>query len=291
MIKVMIVDDERFVRMGIVNNTNWQQVGCEVVGEAENGIEGVEKAREVHPDLIVSDIRMPKMDGIEMVTKIRVFLPEVRVIYLTAYSDFAYTQQAIRQGASDYLLKPFEDGELEKAVAKVTAELQPKGAAGDEDLLPLIDDSLELNRYVRTAINYIEDHYNHPDLSIGEIAGAMNVSEGHLMRLFKKETEMSVNTYITKYRMNMAMKMLRDIQSRVNEVGVAVGYQDINYFSITFKKLVGMTPTEFKEKQYRSRNYHSRKCKKEGLRCGKVYVREGASCVRRGETPKGSEGL
>ncbi len=249
MIKVMIVDDERFVRMGIVNNTNWQQVGCEVVGEAENGIEGVEKAREVHPDLIVSDIRMPKMDGIEMVTKIRVFLPEVRVIYLTAYSDFAYTQQAIRQGASDYLLKPFEDGELEKAVAKVTAELQPKGAAGDEDLLPLIDDSLELNRYVRTAINYIEDHYNHPDLSIGEIAGAMNVSEGHLMRLFKKETEMSVNTYITKYRMNMAMKMLRDIQSRVNEVGVAVGYQDINYFSITFKKLVGMTPTEFKEKQ------------------------------------------
>ena len=118
MIPVLVVDDEKFVREGIVRGTDWKSVGCEVVGQAKNGEEALALARTLHPALIVTDIRMPKMDGIELVRTLREENIAVKVIFLTAYSDFSYAQQAIRLKASDYLLKPFEDGQLEAVVKR-----------------------------------------------------------------------------------------------------------------------------------------------------------------------------
>ena len=138
MTRVLIVDDERFVRMGIASNTDWKSVDCELVGEAVNGEDGLIKARKLHPDLIITDIRMPEMDGIEMVRRIREEQMEVKVIFLTAYEEFSYAQQAIRLKASDYILKPFDDGELEEAISRL---LYDRSRASymqqEEDAVPL----------------------------------------------------------------------------------------------------------------------------------------------------------
>ncbi|MCR5670596.1 MAG: response regulator [Butyrivibrio sp.] len=251
MTKVLIVDDEKYVRMGIKSETDWALIGCEVVAEAPNGEIGLEMAEQYRPDLVISDIRMPKMDGIEMAERLLEKYPDMKVIFLTAYSEFEYARQAVRIGVSDYLLKPFQDGELEGAVQRLL-HLHPntggKDAEMEEELIPLVRKEAVSNRYVQTAIEYIEDHYMESDFSIGGLAESMSVSEGHISRLFKSETDVSINNYLTKYRIRKAMDYLKDVREKVYEVAEKVGYQDIAYFSNTFKKLVGKTPSDYQAK-------------------------------------------
>ena len=251
MIKVMIVDDEKYVRMGIKTETDWALIGCEVVGEAANGQEALEIADRVRPDLVVSDIRMPRMDGIQLAEKLVEKYPGVKVIFLTAYNEFEYARQAIRIGVSDYLLKPFQDGELEASIQRLL-HLHPNAPASnselEEQLIPLKRKEDVTNRYVQTAISYIEEHYPDMDFSVGKLAESMAVSEGHISRLFKAETDVSINNYLTKYRIRKAMDYLKDVQVKVYEVAEKVGYQDLAYFSNTFKKLVGKTPSDYQTK-------------------------------------------
>ncbi len=251
MTKVLIVDDEKYVRMGIKSDTDWALIGCEVVGEASNGLEALEVAENTRPDLVISDIRMPKMDGIELAEKLIEKYPNVKVIFLTAYNEFEYARQAVRIGVSDYLLKPFSDGELEGSIQRLL-HLHPNAPATsselEEQLIPLKKKEEVSNRYVQSAIEYIEDHYPDSDFSLGALAESMSVSEGHISRLFKSETDISINNYLTKYRIKMAMDYLKDVQVKVYEVAEKVGYQDIAYFSNTFKKLVGKTPSDYQSK-------------------------------------------
>ena len=124
MIKVIVVDDERFVRMGIVGETDWASLGCEVVGEAENGLDALELVHEKNPELMICDIRMPKMNGLEMLKKLREEKNPVQVIFLTAYSEFSYAREALKLYSFDYLLKPFEDGELESAILRAKERIE-----------------------------------------------------------------------------------------------------------------------------------------------------------------------
>ena len=251
MTKVLIVDDEKYVRMGIKNDTDWGLIGCEVVAEASNGEEALAMGEEFRPDLVVSDIRMPRMDGIQLAEKLVERYPSIKVIFLTAYNEFEYARQAIRIGVSDYLLKPFQDGELEASIQRLL-HLHPNAPASskelEENLIPLKKKEEITNRYVQTAIGYIEDHFAEMDFSVSGLAESMGVSDGHISRLFKTETDISINNYLTKYRIRMAMDYLKDVQVKVYEVAEKVGYQDIAYFSNTFKKLVGRTPSDYQTK-------------------------------------------
>lgn len=249
MIRLMIVDDERFVRTGIIRETDWELIGCEVVAEAKNGIEALEKAREARPDLVISDIKMPGMDGLELAERLVEAYPDIKLIFLTAYSDFEYVRKALRIGASDYLLKPFDDGELEAAIQRLI-HLSPDTDNKDDrerekQLLGIMDKSDSLNRYVKSAIEYIEKHYMEKDFTLTALATSVSVSEGHISRLFKSETGSSINNYLTRYRIKMAMEYLRDATIKVYEVTELVGYQDVAYFSNTFKKLIGSSPSDY----------------------------------------------
>ena len=121
MLKVVVIEDEELVRRGIVMAVDWASVDCEVVGEASNGEAGLELIARERPDIVVTDIRMPRMDGLEMLRRLREEGCGASVILLTAYSDFTYAQSALKLGAVDYLLKPFHDGELEAAVGEEVA--------------------------------------------------------------------------------------------------------------------------------------------------------------------------
>ena len=253
MFKILVVDDESLVRRGIVMETDWNALDCMVVAEASNGEEGLEAARRYRPDLIICDIRMPKMDGIEMLTTLRDERNDTHVIFLTAYSDFSYAQSAIRLSASDYLLKPFEDGELEKTVLAVKNKLEAKKLEGDaaheQDVLSHSSiQKGEKSKYVTEALNYIKEHYGEYDISVRKIAESLGLSEGHLSHIFKKETDYTINAYITRYRIRSAMKLLQNCRYKVYEVAEMVGYKDITYFSTIFKKIAGVTPSEYQDR-------------------------------------------
>lgn len=246
MYKIMIVDDEELVRKGIAMEVNWKAIDCVIVAEAANGEEGLEMARKYSPDLIITDIRMPKMDGIEMVRNLRDDDNDVSVIFLTAYSDFTYAKSAIELYADNYLLKPFEDGELEAAVLRSVEKLSVEAADKDNDFLMLKKG--DKSKYIMKAMDYIAGHYTNKDLSIVQIAEAVGVSEGHLSHVFKKETDYTIANYIIRFRMREAARMLKDCSNKVYEVADFVGYKDITYFSSTFKKVVGFSPSEYQDR-------------------------------------------
>ena len=194
MLKVLIVEDEELIRKGIALTVDWATLDCVVVGEAANGAEGLEKAEKCDPDLIITDLKMPQMDGIEMLERLRQAGKTTHVIILTAYDSFSYVQTALRLEAVDYLLKPFHDGDLEKAVQRVQAKLAPKQA-----VLP------------------------------------------------EPKTGSTLLGYLTRYRIHKAAELLKDCRVKVYEVAEQVGYRDIGYFSNTFKKITGKTPSEYQD--------------------------------------------
>lgn len=246
MLKVLVVDDESVVRKGIVLGVDWASMGCVVVGEATNGEEGIAAVERYNPNLIITDVRMPRMDGIEMMFYLRKHGCRAHVIVLTAYSDFDYARSALQFGAVDYLLKPFRDQELTAAIARVRQKEDEQSGLSPQDMLPLVKG--DKSKYVLQALNYIAEHYQDNDLSITPIARSLGVSESHLSHVFKKETSYTIVGYLTQYRIHMAMKLLKDPRYKVYEVAEMVGYRDVAYFGSTFKKVVGVAPSEYQDR-------------------------------------------
>ena len=116
MYRVVIVEDEKVIRKGIIYVIDWAALDCLVVGEAENGQQGLDMIERLHPDIVITDVRMPLMDGLEMVRKGRE-KQSFETILLSAYDDFDYVQQALHLEACEYLLKPVDNEKLTKAIA------------------------------------------------------------------------------------------------------------------------------------------------------------------------------
>ena len=246
MLKVLIVDDEALVRRGIVLGVDWAAMGCVVVGEAANGEEGLAAVERYSPNLIITDVRMPKMDGIEMMNRLREKGCRAHVIVLTAYSDFSYARSALQFGADDYLLKPFRDQELTAAIDKVRRKEREQTSLTPQETLPLVKG--DKSKYVLQALEDIAGHYADQDISITTIASHLGVSEGHLSHVFKKETSYTIISYLTQYRIHTAMKLLQDCRYKVYEVAELVGYRDVAYFGSTFKRLAGVSPSEYQDR-------------------------------------------
>ena len=246
MLKVLVVEDEEMIRRGIVLTVDWAALDCVVVGEAANGLEALEAVERLRPSLIITDLKMPQMDGLEMLRRLRELGNNVYVIILTAYDSFTYAQSALRLGAVDFLVKPFHDGDLEQAVTALRRRMESD--SGEAALaLPELRKG-DKSKYVLEAMDFIGRHYSDPSISIGLIAQHLGISEGHLSHLFKKETDYTLLNYLTRYRIHKAMGLLKDCRVKVYEVAEQVGYRNITYFSATFKKYVGVSPSEYQDR-------------------------------------------
>ena len=248
MYKIVVVEDEKRVRQGIIMGTDWSKINCIVMGEAEKGEEGVGIIRKCRPDIVITDIRMPRMMGIEMIEKVYELGLEPRVIFLTAYDDFAYAQQAVKLGAADYLLKPFKDGELETTIQKLIEKNRRDTERKEQHNQELRLDAGDKSKYIMDAIAYVDENYANPNISVRAVADHLGISEGHLSHLFRKETDSTLMAFVTKRRMRAAMSMLQDYRHKVYEVAEQVGYRNITYFSATFKKYVGVSPSEYQDR-------------------------------------------
>ncbi|MDF2988324.1 MAG: response regulator containing CheY-like receiver domain and AraC-type DNA-binding domain [Eubacterium sp.] len=123
MYKVLIIDDESIIRKGIKNIINWKQLDCEVCADASDGIEGIELIKKYLPEIIITDIRMPGLDGLSMIKQVKSIVPNTKIIILTGYRDFDYVQEAIKCGAFDFLLKPSKIEELTAVLTRAVNEI------------------------------------------------------------------------------------------------------------------------------------------------------------------------
>lgn len=251
MYKVMIVEDDPTVCRGLCGTIRWGEMRCQVAGEARNGEEGLELAEKISPDIIITDVKMPKMDGVEMIRELRRAGCQAKIIILTAYGDFGYAQNAIRLGVSDYLLKPLKDGAIEEAVLAITRKDRPAPERDAVQSIPVLTDFDPQKhfkaKYVEEALEFIRRRYRE-DINIGMVAAYLELSEGYLSRILKRETGYSFTEYLTNYRISRAMEYLRDCRLKVYEAAELTGYQDTAYFSSQFKKIVGMSPSEYQNR-------------------------------------------
>lgn len=257
MFRALIVEDEEIVRKGLILTTDWKKFNVEVIGEAKNGKEGLDLAIKLNPDIIITDIKMPIMDGLEMIKEL-IEIQEVSFIVISAFSEFEYAKKALKLGAIDYLLKPFTDSEFEKALEKAKENVR-----GLSDVKKYASDNRNdyystLNRYLSIADrsthqnakatrDYISENYS-KDISLSSLAEYLKVSESTISRMFRSEFNYGFSEYLTIYRLREACKLLEDANVKIYEVALAVGYNDQRYFSSVFKKYLGVSPMHFKER-------------------------------------------
>ncbi len=262
MFRVIVVEDSDWIRKGLVYSVPWQELGFTVIGAAADGGQGIELIRKTAPDLVLLDIKMPVMDGLSMMERLRGEMespPEF--IIISGYDDFAYTRKAIVLGARDYLLKPIADDELASVLGRTAEALRGKDAARrmkalleEKSFAPefvaffrrLVDESVRKDDLAGYAVRRIEERFD-TDIGAGDIASELGVSESTLGKRFRRVTGYSIVEYATMVRVMKALELLADPTCRVNEVANRVGMADSRYFSGIFKRLTGYTPSEFRK--------------------------------------------
>lgn len=246
MYKVIIVEDEEIIMKGLSFMIDWQEIGCVVIGSASDGQEGLEKIRELKPDIVITDIRMPVMDGLEMLSQA---LKDdfFYAILLSGYDEFAYAREGIRLGVEDFLLKPVDFDELKQCIIKIEEKL---AYARQENLEPakiqLIDDDIlnrpAKSRRVGALLQEIQNNYCQK-LSLQELGEKYDMTPNYLNTKFKKETGYTFIDFLNRYRITKANELLKQQpQLKVYEIAELVGFSDYNYFIKVFKKYVGYPP-------------------------------------------------
>lgn len=262
MYRVAIVEDSDWIRKGLEFTVPWQDFGFIVVGSAANGVEGLELIRRLSPDLAIVDIKMPQMDGLSMIERLKEGggrCPEFIVI--SGYNDFDFARKAILLGARDYLLKPVDDKDLHDVLKRMAETLSSADASGrlesifrEQSFDPsfvaffqrLLDESVRKDDLVGYAIKRVEERYD-SDIALSDIASELRVSESTLGKRFKRVAGCGFVEYATMVRVKKALEFLSDPACRVNEVASRVGIADSRYFSSLFKRFTGFTPSQFRK--------------------------------------------
>jgi len=236
MYKVIIADDEAIIRKGLRELVDWENLGLNLTAEACDGAEAFELIKDLTPHILITDIKMPEMDGISLVKNIKESGINIKIIIISAHSDYEFLKEAILLGVESYLLKPIDNDELTSllsdVVKKLTKEIpyniQKKGTGA-----------------VRTVTSYIEEHY-YERITLKMMADHLGMNTSYLGQLFKRETGEAFADYINYYRIEKAKELLLDPRYKVYEVAGKVGFTDYNYFLKIFKKITGISPKEIK---------------------------------------------
>lgn len=147
--RVLVVDDEPLARIGMRSIVPWEENGFTLVGEAKNGVEALELARKYRPDLILSDIVMPEMDGLTFIREVRRFLPDTRLIIMSCMSEAQYLQEAIRLGVSEYILKEsIEPADIIEAVRRVAEQIRRERVIGDGEAADAVNRNLVITEFM-----------------------------------------------------------------------------------------------------------------------------------------------
>lgn len=257
MYKLIIVEDEEIIRKGLVHTIDWLSMGFTVIAEGEDGEDGLRLINEYKPDIVITDIRMPKMDGLEMLSLAKK-LNGFESIILTSYGEFEYAKKAISMGVSDYILKPIDEEELFKLISQIRKKIDEikfyermkMCTSNKEEIdftnLKIYIDSKDINTYVKYAINKIKDGYNEK-LSIESLAEELGISPSYLSRKFKNETTYTFLDMLNKYRVQKAVEIMikEKDRFRVYEIAEMVGFGDYKHFCVVFKKYTNLAPKDF----------------------------------------------
>ncbi|SEN56823.1 two component transcriptional regulator, AraC family [Paenisporosarcina quisquiliarum] len=259
MYKLMIVEDEPVIRSGLKHYFDWKELGIQTIVEAENGKDGLDTALLELPHLVITDIRMPVMDGLEMIGHLRTKLPETLFIILTGHSEFEYAQRAIHYGGvHDYLLKPLQYEKSFSVIVDCIEKIRDRQleTLGNPDNsiglgTSLILDKMEsLNQediqLFKKIESYIKKHINQ-ELTLNMVAEHFFYNPSYLSRLFKTKLNINYMTFVSEIRIRYALECLKNSKYSITDVSLMCGYKSYKHFVKLFKSVSHMTPTEYRK--------------------------------------------
>lgn len=240
MYRLIIADDERIVLNGIKNTIDWESLGISVVAWAEDGEDFYKKAIEYTPDIALVDIRMPGMDGLMAIERLRPVLEHCQFIVFTAYEDFSYAKKALELGVMAYITKPVLKNEvIEKvqlAIKRLESQSWNKMVSSGQ---PAAID--QIKRYMKSHVD--------SDYSLIDVAEYMQMNPAYLSRYFKEKTHETFMEYDKKLKMERAMELLQTTNMKTYEIANQLGYKSTQHFSRIFKEYKGMTPMEYRQRR------------------------------------------
>ena len=267
---LMVVDDEQPAREHLMKDIAWEKLQVKTLYEAGDGLEALKKIREENVDILIMDIRMPGMDGLELLSAIGELDRKPQVIALSGYSDFSAARAMLSSGlVVDYLLKPASGDALFEAVYRCIDRLEEKQRiselefdlnqtraalrrleAGDEEgaaeAEPREGTSGSKAALVRDVKQYLAEHYAE-HVTLEDAAGVACIHPTYLSRIFSEVEGAGFSDYLAALRIRKATEYLRDYRLRIYEISEMVGYRNVKHFMKVFKKIEGKTPSEYRE--------------------------------------------
>jgi len=245
MYRVVIIDDNKLIADALAAYPIWKENGCAVEAVCYDSTEGKRAIETVRPDIIITDIRMPGLSGLDLIDMVRGVVPKARVIFVSAYDQFEYAQRALRMGAQDYLLKPFSKETISDAVAGAVCYLDEHenngvpGEAGSPLLKPII-------AYINARI---DQH-----VTAEEVARAFYMSTSRLDKLIQKNTGGGFQRLHISLRMKRAKELMKDVRNNIEDVAQKTGYKNYASFYRAFTREYSMPPTEYRELMQREQS-------------------------------------
>lgn len=264
--KLLIADDEPHIREGI-SALDWKRIDVEICGIANNGKEAIDMAYLCRPDIILTDIRMPITDGLEMAEQILEQNSDCMIIFLSGYEDFEYVKRALKMGASDYILKPAAPEEILSCCREAIKRLRMKREHNQvfQDLKSIVirdgnnqkeKEAKESRIFRESKINskeiqlYIESNYKE-NLSLNDLSKLFHFNSIYINRILKKDTGYTFLEILNNKRMAVSLRLLEETDLNVNRIAEQVGISDQRYFSTLFKKYYGCSPKQYKQNMKR----------------------------------------
>ncbi|MFD0677511.1 MULTISPECIES: response regulator transcription factor [unclassified Paenibacillus] len=236
MYKLLIADDEYEIRNGLSNYFPWNETGFEVVSAAENGMQVIEYIANHTVDVLLCDIQMPVMTGIDVARELHRQKSPVKIIFLSGYKDFEFAQQALIYGVKNYIVKPTKYEDLMCIFMGIREELNREGKSACEGGIS--------DKVIAVIKNYVKEHYR--DAALEEAAKLVHMSPFYISKYFKQKTGENFSDYVISIKMQKAAQFLKEIDYKTYEISEMIGYSNPKNFTRTFKNYFGKSPREFR---------------------------------------------
>ncbi len=251
MYRLLVVDDEPIIIRGIRSFVDFEALGISEVYEAANGEEALACFQEHLPELVLADINMPKLNGLDFAAAAKSLKPDVKIAMITGYDHFDYAVTALKAGIDDYVLKPVSRKEIQETLQKLIDKLQAN--QHQQAVTKVVEEMLSEVQlqdagYKVKMQKEIEKNIGNPNFSLSYLAKQLALTPSYTSTLFKNLYGKTFQDYLLTTRLERAKIYLLSTDMKVYEIAAAVGFEDPNYFSASFKRKWACSPNQFRER-------------------------------------------